>query len=143
MYHDPTVYVNITAKQEYGQAPMGKENWFVMINAPADEGQDWDKIQQDVKRSVIKKLSKILGEDIGAAIETEHVLNPKGIESATQSYKGSLYGTSSNSTFAAFLRHPNFSTSIEGLFCTGGSVHPGGGIPLSLKSAKIVSELIN
>ena len=143
MYHDPTVYVNITAKQESGQAPLGRENWFVMINAPADEGQDWEKIQQEVKKSVIQKLSNILGEDIGAAIETEHILNPKGIESETKSYKGSLYGTSSNSTFAAFLRHPNFSTSIEGLYCTGGSVHPGGGIPLSLKSAKIVSELID
>jgi phytoene desaturase len=143
MYPDPTVYVNITAKQELGQAPLGKENWFVMINAPADEGQDWNKIQQEVKKSVIQKLSKILGEDIGAAIETEHILNPKGIESETKSYKGSLYGTSSNSTFAAFLRHTNFSTTIEGLFCTGGSVHPGGGIPLSLKSAKIVSELID
>jgi len=143
MYKDPTVYVNITAKEEVGQAPLGKENWFVMINAPADEGQDWEKIQQVVKQSLIQKLSRILGEDIGAAIETEHILNPKGIESETKSYKGSLYGTSSNSTFAAFLRHPNFSSSIDGLYCTGGSVHPGGGIPLSLKSAKIVSELIN
>jgi phytoene dehydrogenase-like protein len=56
---------------------------------------------------------------------------------------GSLYGTSSNSLFAAFLRHPNFNSSIKGLYFTGGSVHPGGGIPLCLKSAKIVSELAN
>lgn len=139
---DPTVYINITAKQESGQAPLGKENWFVMINAPADEGQNWAEWHQIVKANVIKKLSRILGEDISEAIETEQILDPKGIEIQTQSYKGSLYGTSSNSTWAAFLRHPNFSTSLKGLYCTGGSVHPGGGIPLSLKSAKIVSELI-
>lgn len=139
---DPTVYINITAKQEMGQAPMGKENWFVMINAPADEGQNWTEIHQKVKANVLKKIARILGEDIAAAIETEHILDPKGIEFQTQSYKGSLYGTSSNSPFSAFLRHPNFSTSLKGLYCTGGSVHPGGGIPLSLKSAKIVSEMI-
>ncbi len=35
MYADPTVYINITSKMEPGQAPPGKENWFVMLNAPA------------------------------------------------------------------------------------------------------------
>jgi phytoene dehydrogenase-like protein len=44
---------------------------------------------------------------------------------------------------AAFLRHPNFSRQIEGLYFCGGSVHPGGGIPLCLLSAKIVAELVD
>ena len=64
------------------------------------------------------------------------------IEEQTSSYMGSLYGTSSNSKLAAFLRHPNFTPNIKGLYFCGGSVHPGGGIPLCLKSAKIVSGLI-
>lgn len=55
---------------------------------------------------------------------------------------GSLYGTSSNSKLAAFLRHANFTGKIKGLYFCGGSVHPGGGIPLCLKSASIVSNLI-
>ena len=33
LHPDPTVYVNITSKCEPGlQAPIGKENWFVMVN---------------------------------------------------------------------------------------------------------------
>jgi phytoene dehydrogenase-like protein len=55
---------------------------------------------------------------------------------------GSLYGTSSNSGFAAFLRHPNLSNTIKGLYFVGGSVHPGGGIPLCLNSAKIMSDMV-
>jgi phytoene dehydrogenase-like protein len=55
---------------------------------------------------------------------------------------GSLYGTSSNSKFAAFLRHPNFTNAIKGLYFVGGSVHPGGGIPLCLQSAKIMSDIV-
>jgi phytoene dehydrogenase-like protein len=43
---------------------------------------------------------------------------------------------------AAFLRHPNFSQNIKNLYFVGGSVHPGGGIPLCLLSAKITAELI-
>jgi phytoene dehydrogenase-like protein len=40
------------------------------------------------------------------------------------------------------MRHPNFSKELKGLYFTGGSVHPGGGIPLCLASAKIVSDMI-
>jgi len=36
---DPTIYINITSKKEAAQSPAGKENWFVMVNAPADSGQ--------------------------------------------------------------------------------------------------------
>ena len=71
-------------------------------------------------------------------ILSEEILDPRKIESKTGSYKGSLYGTASNKQLAAFFRHPNFSNDIRGLYFCGGSVHPGGGIPLALSSAKIV-----
>jgi phytoene dehydrogenase-like protein len=83
----------------------------------------------------------MMGEDISSSIESEIVLDPAGIEANTLSHMGSLYGTSSNSPWAAFLRHPNFTGHIKGLYFTGGSVHPGGGIPLCLKSAGIVADL--
>ena len=75
-------------------------------------------------------------------IEVEEVLSPVTIETKTASYMGSLYGTSSNSKMAAFMRHPNFSNTIKGLYFVGGSVHPGGGIPLCLSSAAIMSDLV-
>ena len=38
--------------------------------------------------------------------------------------------------------HPNFSKKIKNVFFSGGSVHPGGGIPLCILSSKIISDLI-
>ena len=75
-------------------------------------------------------------------IVCEKIITPPIIESKTKSYKGALYGTSSNNMMSAFLRHPNFSKQIKNLYFCGGSVHPGGGIPLCLLSAKIVADLI-
>jgi len=141
-FHDPTIYINITSKMEEGQAPEGKENWFVMVNAPAMEGADWVKEVNEVRKNVIDKLSRIMDVDLAAYIQEEEVLTPEGIQRRTDSYLGSLYGTSSNSKWAAFLRHANYTTAVKGLFFAGGSVHPGGGIPLCLKSAKIVCDLI-
>lgn len=139
---DLTVYVNITSKDILTDAPPGCENWFVMVNAPADTGQDWPGLTSGVRERVLRKLSAVLQTDLSPHIVTEEVLDPPTIASRTSSYRGSLYGTSSNSRFAAFLRHPNFTGRISNLYFCGGSVHPGGGIPLCLLSAKIVSGLV-
>ncbi|CAN5605306.1 phytoene desaturase family protein [soil metagenome] len=139
---DPTVYINITSKLEAGMAPDGKENWFVMVNAPCNTGQDWEQLKKELRKNILIKLSRMLGEDIEPLIETEQITDPVLLEAQTGSYMGSLYGTSSNSRLAAFFRHANFSKSMKGLYFCGGSVHPGGGIPLCLKSAQIVSDLI-
>lgn len=142
IYHDPTIYLNISSKLKPDDAPDGCENWFTMINVPANTGQDWDELIDDARKNIITKLSRLLCEDISELITSESILDPRSIESKTSSYQGSLYGTSSNSQFAAFLRHANKSSKIKGLYFCGGSVHPGGGIPLCLLSAKIVSEWI-
>lgn len=138
---DPTIYVNITSKDEPSDAPKDHENWFVMINAPGDYGQDWDSLRKKARNWIVQKLNAQLRVDLESLITTEHVLDPMGIESNTSSYRGALYGAASNSKFAAFLRHPNFKPSIKNLLFCGGSVHPGGGIPLCLLSAKIVGDL--
>lgn len=140
--NDPTVYVNISSKQTPSDAPEGCENWFVMVNVPHNSGQDWDEVNKRTRGNIIKKLSKILNVDLQSLIEVEDILHPLSIESKTASFGGALYGTSSNSVMSAFLRHKNFSSDIKNLYFCGGSVHPGGGIPLCLLSAKIVSELI-
>ena len=139
---DPTVYINITAKDVPQDAPKGGENWFVMVNAPYDTGQNWEQLTQQLRKETLAKIARVLGEDITPHIATEVVRTPLEIEQLTQSYKGALYGSSSNRRADAFLRHPNFSKTIEGLYFCGGSVHPGGGIPLCLLSAKITTSLL-
>ncbi len=142
IFSDPTVYINITSKYKPDDAPAGCENWFVMINVPGNSGQDWDLLIKTARKNIIDKLNRMLKTDIEPLIEVEDILDPRLIESRTSSSAGALYGSSSNNRFAAFLRHKNFSSNIKGLYFCGGSVHPGGGIPLALYSAKIVAGLI-
>ncbi|MBC7390950.1 MAG: phytoene desaturase [Opitutaceae bacterium] len=139
---DPTIYLNISSKHKPDDAPQGHENWFTMINVPYNSGQDWDRIIDESRQNIIKKLNRLLGQDISVHIKCEQILDPRSIEQKTGSAMGALYGNSSNDKFAAFLRHPNFSSKIKNLYFCGGSVHPGGGIPLCLFSAKIVSGLV-
>ena len=114
-----------------------------MINVPWNENQNWVKKAEKLKRLIIKKINLTLSTNIEKLIETEKIVTPVDISNDTLSYKGALYGSSSNSKLSAFLRHPNFSKKIKNLYFVGGSVHPGGGIPLCLLSAKIVDNLIS
>ena len=139
---DPTVYINITSKHKPDDAPPGCENWFTMINVPNHSGQNWDELIAKARQNILSKLSRLLKTEIAPLIDTQSMLDPRSIESRTSSWQGALYGNSSNNRFAAFLRHANFSSSIKNLYFAGGSVHPGGGIPLALSSAKIATDLI-
>ena len=138
---DPTIYINITSKYCKDDAPTGCENWFVMVNVPHNKNT-FIEYEADVKKNVIAKINSMLKTNIEQYIVSESTLSPLDIENQTSSFGGSLYGNSSNNKFAAFLRHANFSSSIKNLYLVGGSVHPGGGIPLCLLSAKIASQII-
>ncbi len=139
---DPSIYINITSKDIEGDAPENSENWFVMVNTPYDIGQNWKSMVNKIRINVQKKISRILNIDISEYIVFEDILTPKTIQFKTKSHLGSLYGPSSNSRISAFFRHPNFSKKTKNLFFCGGSVHPGGGIPLCLLSAKITADLV-
>jgi phytoene dehydrogenase-like protein len=142
IYYDPTIYVNITSKECKSDAPMDCENWFVMISAPKNIGQDWNTLVSAARKQILSKLSRILKTEIEPLIVAEEHLDPRLIESNYNSAFGSVYGFSSNSVWSAFLRQSNFSRKINGLYFCGGSVHPGAGIPLCLLSAKITANLI-
>ena len=138
---EPTVYVNITGKIEPGDAPPDGENWFVLLNAPRAAGQDWPVLAARAKAAVLARLSRSLGCDVGALIREERILAPPDIERATGSTHGSLYGIASHTPLSAFLRHPNRSRRIRGLYFAGGSAHPGGGMPLALLSGILAADL--
>lgn len=140
IYHDPTIYVNITSKLTKSDAPEGCENWFTMINVPNNQGQEWPLLIAEARTNIVSKLSRMLDVNIEALIESEDILDPRTIESRTSSALGALYGNSSNNLFSAFLRHSNKSKRIKNLYFCGGSVHPGGGIPMCLSSAKIIDR---
>ena len=56
MIDDPTVYIHISSKVEKEDAPLGCENWFVMINAPVDDGQDWEVQKKRVRANILFPL---------------------------------------------------------------------------------------
>jgi phytoene dehydrogenase-like protein len=65
------------------------------------------------------------------------VRTPADLERATGSPGGAIYGTPGH----RLLRPPNAGP-VKGLFLVGGSVHPGGGLPMVALSARIVATAV-
>ena len=141
---DPTVYVS--APDDAALRPAGGgESWFVLVNAPRHDpagGVDWnapglaDRYASDVLDVLARR-----GLDVRDRVRWRVARTPADLERDTGSLGGSIYGSSSNGTRAAFLRPANRAP-VPGLFLVGGSAHPGGGLPLVGLSAEIVAGLV-
>ena len=62
VYHDPTIYINITSKMEAEHAPPGCENWFVFVNAAAASEAESNRLAPLAKANILRKLERMLGE---------------------------------------------------------------------------------
>jgi phytoene desaturase len=139
---EPTIYINITGKYVPDDAPPDHENWFVMVNAPADHGQDWQHEIEYTREQVLSRIERFLDASMRGNIVFEATLSPVDLFRTTHSVYGSIYGLSSNTIPGAFFRQQNRSMRYAGLYFCGGSAHPGGGMPLAVLSGKITADLI-
>ena len=139
---DPTIYI-CAPKDPHMTKGENKEAWFVLVNAPrhqVDGGWDWREGGAEYGQKIIKKLDD-LGLNVSSRLDFMKYRTPADLENYAMAPGGSIYGSSSNSAASAFLRTKNRSK-IKGLFCVGGSSHPGGGLPLVGISAEIVANAI-
>ena len=140
---DPTIYVVATNKSDPTQAPPGHSNLFVLVNAPAlTPESDWDAWKGPYRETIMRKLEHVGLTGLRERTVYEEIITPLDFEQKYNTWQGSLYGLSSNSRATAFRRPPNRAPGLPNLFFVGGSVHPGGGIPLVMLSARLVARMV-
>ncbi|MEZ4318835.1 MAG: phytoene desaturase family protein [Myxococcota bacterium] len=137
---DPTIYVNASSVMSPSHAPAGKQNWFVMINAPADTGQDWPALQARLRPLVFAKLERLLGHPV--VVHSESTYAPPDIARTSGAFAGSIYGPAGNRLLDLFRKQPATDPQLANLYYCGGSSHPGGGIPMCLSSAHLAVRKI-
>lgn len=139
----PTIYICAPHDPTMVQNP-GSEAWSVLVNAPRHDPNGVDGFNWSNKEFVEEYAQRIItqiestGISVRDRLEVLEVRTPADLESEVLAPGGSIYGSSSNGARAAFLRAKNRSP-LKGLFCVGGSAHPGGGLPLVGLSAEIVA----
>lgn len=127
---DPTLYLCNSSVSEPARAPYGA-NLFILANAPA-LGRQPDPhaaAEQERYKNLVYRLLERRGISVQAHLAGERVLTPQTISALSGACQGALYGARA-SGWRTFLRPPGRSTDIGNLYFVGGSVHPGGGVPM-------------
>jgi phytoene desaturase len=133
---DPTVFV--TAPADPLVCPAGHEAWFVLVNAAPQSTMDWTVAgRADSYADRVLAVLAERGADVRDRVLVREVRTPADLERLTGAPGGAIYGTAAH----GLLRPPNRGP-VRGLFLVGGSVHPGGGLPMVLLSAAIVADLV-
>jgi phytoene desaturase len=117
---DPTVYVSASCATDPGEAP---ENWFVLVNAPA-VAADWEA---EAER-LIDRLG-VRDRVAARALRTPAELGP-------------IYGVAPHGRLGTLRRPAATVRGVSGLWLCGGTVHPGGGLPLVALGAATTARAI-
>jgi phytoene desaturase len=131
---DPTVFVTVAG--DPAVHPPGDEAWFILVNAPPQVDWRAPAVADNYADRVLATLAA-RGLDVRDRVLFREVRTPADLAEATAAPDGAIYGTPAH----RLLRPPNTGP-VRGLYLVGGSVHPGGGLPMVTLSAKIVADLV-
>ena len=138
----PLFYASFPSKTDETVAPAGKETGIFLIPiAPGIE--DTPEIREKYFKNIIERFETLTQQKVMDSIIFKESFCVEDFVNDYNSYKGNAYGLANILTQTAFLRPKIISKKVENLFFTGQLTVPGPGVPPSIISGKIVSDLIS
>jgi phytoene desaturase len=104
--------------------------------------QDWDALRDQARRVVFSRLSAIGMGDLADHILFEETFGPPQYRTHLNLMKGAAFGLGCGFNQIGYLRPRNQHRRYRNLYFVGASTHPGGGLPIVLVSAKLVTDRI-
>lgn len=138
----PLFYASFPSKTDDTVAPEGKEAGIFLIPiAPGIE--DTPEIREKYFKNIIDRFETLTQQKVMDSIIFKESFCVTDFINDYNSYKGNAYGLANILTQTAFLRPKIISKKVKNLFFTGQLTVPGPGVPPSIISGKIVSDLIH
>ncbi len=141
---DPTLYVVAPSRTDPSVCPEGKDNIKILPHIPPlIEGHPIDEeVYLRLKDRVLEKLERMGLEGLRESTVVEHVWTPKDILENYLSTGGSIYGVVTDIWKNFGFKAPKVSPRYPNLYFVGGSVNPGGGMPMVLMSGLRAADAI-
>jgi len=140
---DPTVYVVAPARTDRTQAPAGCENIKILPHIPHLQDRRFTPDEYAALRDrVLAKLERMGLTDLRQHVIVEDMWTPEDIESRYYSNRGAIYGVVADRKKNRGFKAPKTSTKYRNLYFVGGSVNPGGGMPMAVLSGQQVRDRI-
>lgn len=140
---DPTIYLVAPTRSDPSQAPPGCDNLKILPHIPYIQDPPFGP--EDYRRlrdRVLDKLERMGLTGLRRHVVVEHMWTPEDIERLYFSNRGAIYGVVSDRWKNWGFKAPKKSDRWAGLWFVGGSVNPGGGMPMALLSGQMVADRI-
>jgi diapolycopene oxygenase len=140
---DPTIYLVAPCKTDPGQAPAGGEVIKILPHIPHLQSTPFTEDDFTAYRErILVKLERMGLTDLRRHIVVEDRWTPADIQRMYYSHRGSIYGVVSDRFKNLGFKAPKKSDRYENLYFVGGSVNPGGGMPMVTLSGMKAGERI-
>ena len=140
---DPTIYLVNVNKTDPTQAPPGHENIKILPHIPYIQDKPFTPEEYlAFEERVLDKLERMGLHGLRDNIVTRDVWTPHDIERTYGSDRGAIYGTVSDKKRNGGFKHKKQSELYDNLYFVGGTVNPGGGMPMVTLSGQQVSDKI-
>ncbi len=141
---DPTIYLVAASRTDPTVAPAGCDCLKILPHIPFID--DSKPLTRDdylaFKERVIDKLERMGLENLRSHVVFEHCWTPLDIREQYFSNKGSIYGVVSDRFKNLAFKAPKQSVRYPNLFFVGGSVNPGGGMPMVVLCGQNVAKKV-
>jgi phytoene desaturase len=137
----PLFYASFPSITDSSVAPKGKEAAIFLIPLAPDL-EDTEALREQYFDIIITRLEKLTRQEIRSSIIFKESYCVQDFKDDYNSFKGNAYGMANTLMQTAFLRPKLRSKKIKNLYFTGQLTVPGPGVPPSLISGKLVSDLL-
>lgn len=141
---DPTIYLVAASKTDPTVAPPGCDCLKILPHIPhiQDECPLTREDYLGFKERVVDKLERMGLKDLRKHVVFEHCWTPLDIRQQYYSNKGSIYGVVTDRFKNLAFKAPKQSPKYPNLFFVGGSVNPGGGMPMVVLCGQNVARKV-
>jgi phytoene desaturase len=142
---NPSLYIHAPCRLDPKMAPAGQDTLtaIVPVSHLSENGdQHWDKLRDDARQQVFRRLHTLGITDIATHIKFEETYTPISWAKRYNLVKGATHGLSHKLTQMAYFRPSNRHARYKNLYFVGASTHPGTGIPTAMVSGRLVSKRI-
>ena len=138
-------YIHAPGRKDITAAPNSQDSYTIIVQTSNLDviNNDENQRKKEARNAVIKRLKAEGLHDIEDNIKFEICFTPRSWQSKFNLTLGGTFGSVAHNILQMGYFRPNSQHKrYKNLFFTGGSTHPGNGLPLAITSGRLVSEKI-
>jgi phytoene desaturase len=140
---DPSLYLHRPASTDRSYALHDGDLFYVLAPVPhLGKFANWEAEEPTFKRTVLSILEERILPGLTASLEFAEAVDPRYFKATLHSSYGAGFSLAPTLQQSAWFRFHNRADKIPNLYLCGAGVHPGGGLPGVVTSAKVVERLI-